>query len=129
MQCLILTGGPRTRIQGHDPMEPEAGRRVAGRPFADWRLRRLTSEGVSSTDFSADYSADRTGVLIHAFVGSGIRWELSMTYVTEAGELPGSASLCRSTADQGLLSQRFFDVGPPTGLRVLDDHRRGQAVR
>ncbi len=125
MQCLILAGGSRTRIRGHDPTEPETGPRVAGMPFADWQPRRRTTEGVSS----ADFSADRMGVLIHAFVGGGFRWERPMPNIQERGELPGTGSAYRSATEQGVLGQRFFDVGPPTGIRVLDDHRRGRAVR
>jgi len=112
-------------MRSHDPTEPEAGLRVAGRPSPERRLRRLTPDGVGATDVGAE----RTGVRIDAFVLDGRTGrDLSMTYARETGGRTGSGAL-RSATAPGVLGQPFFDIGRPAAGRDHDDRFWGRAGR
>ncbi len=101
-------------MQSHDPTVPKALLPVAGRPFADWQLRWLESEGVESVV----YSIGHKGNLIREFVGDGSQWGLSVTYVQETGELLGTGGAVRLAGDQGVLEDRFFVLYGDSYLRV-----------
>jgi NDP-sugar pyrophosphorylase family protein len=114
VQCLILAGGLGTRIQEYDATVPKTLLPVAGRPFADWQLRWLSSEGVDSVV----YSIGHLGGLVRDFVGRGDRWGLAVRYVEETEGLLGTGGAVRLAADQGALDDRFFIVYGDSYLRV-----------
>ena len=114
MQCLILAGGLGTRMRDQDPTVPKTLLSVAGRPFADWQLRWLASEGVDSVVYSVGHKAD----LIRRFVDDGRRWRLDVTYVEETDELLGTGGAIRLAADQGVLDECFFVLYGDSYLQV-----------
>ncbi len=114
MQCLILAGGLGTRMQGYDSTVPKALLPVAGRPFADWQLAWLASEGTDSVV----YSIGHKGGLIREYVGDGTRWGLAVTYVEETAGLLGTGGAVRLAADRNVLDERFFVLYGDSYLRV-----------
>jgi MurNAc alpha-1-phosphate uridylyltransferase len=122
MQCLILAGGLGTRMQEYDPTLPKTLLPVAGRPFADWQLEWLRSEGVESVV----YSIGHLGEQIRQFVGTGERWDLSVEFVEESAGLRGTGGAIRLAADHGVLADHFFVLYGDSYLRLdlagLDAH-------
>jgi NDP-sugar pyrophosphorylase family protein len=101
-------------MQGYNPSLPKALLPVAGRPFADWQLSWLASEGIESVVYSIGYKGD----LIREFVGDGANWGLRVTYVEETGGLLGTGGAIRLAADQDALDERFFVLYGDSYLRV-----------
>ncbi len=114
MQCLILAGGRGTRMQGYDPSLPKALLPVAGRPFADWQLSWLASEGIESVIYSIGYMGD----LVREYVRDGDHWGLAVNYVEETGDLLGTGGAVRLAADHGVVDERFFVLYGDSYLRV-----------
>ena len=114
MQCLILAGGLGTRMQGYDATVPKTLLPVAGRPFADWQLQWLASEGVDSVV----YSIGHLGALIREFAGHGGKWGLTIDYVEEIDRLLGTGGAVRLAADRDVLDDRFFVLYGDSYLRV-----------
>src|ERR1700720_3819134 len=56
--ALILAGGRGTRIAAIHPDLPKPMIPVAGVPFLEWLVRRLTHEGISQFVLSIGYKAD-----------------------------------------------------------------------
>ena len=114
MQCLILAGGLGTRMRAQNPALPKTLLPVAGRPFADWQLEWLASEGVESVIYSIGHRAE----LIRQFVQDGRQWGLTVTYVEETGELLGTGGAIRLASDQGVLDEHFFVLYGDSYLQV-----------
>jgi NDP-sugar pyrophosphorylase family protein len=127
MQCLILAGGRGTRMRSYDPTVPKALLTVADRPFADWQLQWLASEGVESVVYSIGYMGDA----IREFVGAGQRWGLEVEYSQERHGLLGTGGAVRMAAESGALEGRFFllygDSYLQVSLKAVDEayERRG----
>lgn len=114
MQCLILAGGLGTRMKEHDPTVPKTLLPVAGRPFADWQLEWLRSQGVESVVYSIGHLGDQ----IRRFVGSGNRWGLEVQFVEETDGLLGTGGAVRLAADHGVLADDFFVLYGDSYLRL-----------
>lgn len=114
MQCLILAGGMGTRMREYDPSVPKALLPVAGRPFADWQLLWLASEGVDSVVYSIGHQGDA----IKDFVGNGQRWGLDVEYVQERNALLGTGGAVRLAAANGVLDEQFFLLYGDSYLQV-----------
>jgi MurNAc alpha-1-phosphate uridylyltransferase len=114
MQCLILAGGLGTRMQEYDPTVPKTLLPVAGRPFADWQLEWLRSQGVDSVVYSIGHLGDQ----IRRFVGTGEHWDLSVEYVEETAGLRGTGGAIRLAADHGVLTDHFFVLYGDSYLRL-----------
>jgi D-glycero-alpha-D-manno-heptose 1-phosphate guanylyltransferase len=56
--CVILCGGLGTRLAGIAPTLPKAMVPVAGRPFLEWLIAGLRSEGVTRVVLATGYRAD-----------------------------------------------------------------------
>ena len=80
MQCVILAGGRGTRMAPATDEIPKALLPVAGRPFADWQLGWLASQGVDRVTYSIGYLGD----LIRDHVGTGENWGLGVDYVDDS---------------------------------------------
>jgi NDP-sugar pyrophosphorylase family protein len=103
MQCVILAGGLGTRLGPLSADTPKALLPVAGKPFADYQLGWLASEGTTSVVFAIGH----LGAPIREFVGRGDRWDLNVTYTDEGDRLLGTAGALRLAYDQGLLEPAF----------------------
>src|SRR5467141_3511852 len=104
MQCVILAGGLGTRIAAVAPDLPKALIQVAGEPFAHHQLSLLRGAGVQEVVYCIGHRGDE----IRAFVGSGSRWNIRVSYVSEGRKLRGTAGALRLASDRGALAPAFF---------------------
>jgi NDP-sugar pyrophosphorylase family protein len=103
MQCVILAGGLATRMRPITETIPKSLIPVHGRPFIDYQLQWLESQGISKVVLCIGYKgesirahlADRTG-------------NLEVTFVDEGEELRGTAGALRLAFDCGVLDERFL---------------------
>jgi NDP-sugar pyrophosphorylase family protein len=104
MQCTILAGGLGTRMLPRTENVPKTLLPVLGRPFADYQLRWLRSQGVTSVV----YCIGHLGSMIQDYVRDGSGWDLAVTYSDEGESLLGTAGALRLAYDKGLLWDRTF---------------------
>jgi NDP-sugar pyrophosphorylase family protein len=114
MQCLILAGGLGSRMRPYTAAVPKALLIVAGRPFADWQLDWLASQGVSRVVYSVGY----LGSAIQDHIGDGERWSMTITYVHECDGLRGTAGAVRLAVDADVLGETFIVLYGDSYLRV-----------
>jgi NDP-sugar pyrophosphorylase family protein len=103
-------------MQSFDPSVPKAMLTVAGRPFADWQLRRLASEGVESVVYSTGYM----GAAIREFVGTG-RTMGTPSRIRRGAlwpAVPGTGGAVWLAAESGSLEERFFLLYGDSFLQV-----------
>lgn len=103
MQVVILAGGLGTRMARFTASIPKALIPVCGRPFIDWQLRLLASQGIGEVLLCIGY----LGEAIETFVGDGRAWGLEVGYSWERGELLGTGGALRQAAQRGLLAETF----------------------
>ncbi len=101
-------------MHDYDPSVPKTLLPVAGRPFADWQLRWLASEGVDDVVYSIGHLGD----LIRDYVGDGRQWGTKVTYVEETDGLLGTGGAVRLAVDLGVLEDRFFVLYGDSYLRI-----------
>jgi NDP-sugar pyrophosphorylase family protein len=77
---------------------------VAGRPFVDWQLRWLASEGARKVVLSVGHCGEQ----IQSYVADGTQWKLDVRYVWERQGLLGTAGAIRNALDSGVLDDEFF---------------------
>ena len=114
MQCVILAGGRGTRMAPATDEIPKALLPVAGRPFADWQLGWLASQGVVRVTYSIGYLGD----LIRDHVGAGENWGLSVDYVDEGRALRGTGGALRWALEEDALEDQFLVLYGDSYLRV-----------
>ena len=104
MQCVILAGGLGTRMRPVTETIPKILIPVHGRPFADYQLAWLASEGVTDVVLCVAHKGDQ----VRDYVGDGRRWNLRVEYSDEGQELKGTAGALRVACDAGLLEETFL---------------------
>jgi MurNAc alpha-1-phosphate uridylyltransferase len=114
MQCVVLAGGRGTRMAPATDEIPKALLPVAGRPFADWQLAWLASEGVDRVTYSIGYLGDQ----IREHVGAGDPWGLRVDYVDEGRSLRGTGGALRQALEEGALEDQFLVLYGDSYLRV-----------
>jgi NDP-sugar pyrophosphorylase family protein len=82
---------------------PKALLPVAGRPFADWQLRLLRTQGFTDVVYSVGHLGD----MVHGFVGDGSSWGLRISWSDEGTELRGTGGALRLALDAGRLEPDF----------------------
>lgn len=102
LPVAILAGGLATRLHPITHTIPKALVEVAGRPFIDWQLRQLRSEGADRVCICAGFLGEQ----VQAFVGDGARWGLSVTFSFDGPLLLGTGGALRQAAAQ--LGDAFF---------------------
>jgi NDP-sugar pyrophosphorylase family protein len=103
LQVVVLAGGLGTRMARFTTSLPKALIPVCGRPFIDWQLRWLASQGARDVLLCIGH----LGQAIEAFVGDGRAWALHVDYSWERGELLGTGGALRQAAEGGLLEKSF----------------------
>lgn len=103
MECVILAGGLGTRMRPATETIPKALIPVAGRPFIDWQLAWLASEGVTRVVLSIGHQ----GELLRRHVG-GTAAGMRIDYVDEGSRLRGTGGALRFALDSGALGEAFF---------------------
>jgi NDP-sugar pyrophosphorylase family protein len=104
MQCVILAGGPGTRLWPMTQALPKALIPINGRPFADYQLAWLSRQGITDVVYCIGY----LGAQIREAVGDGSRFGLAVRYADEGDELKGTGGAVRGAFDAGLLAETFF---------------------
>ncbi len=104
MQCVILAGGRATRMAPYTDALPKALLPVAGRPFADWQLSWLATQGVDEVIYSIGHLGDQ----IRRHVGGGERWGVKVRYVDEGAKLRGTGGALRQALEESALAEQFL---------------------
>jgi MurNAc alpha-1-phosphate uridylyltransferase len=102
MQVVILAGGLATRMRPLTETIPKVLLPVAGRPFADWLLKRLAAAGFTDVVMAVAHLAEQ----VEAHVGTGQRFGLRVRYSRETGERLGTGGALRLAAP--LLAETFL---------------------
>jgi NDP-sugar pyrophosphorylase family protein len=100
---------------------------VLGRPFADWQLTLLASQGIERLVYCIGHGGDQ----LRNHVGDGARFGLQVTWVSDGEELRGTAGALRVALDQDALDEAFFLLYGDSYLRaslrdVADAWRRSR---
>jgi NDP-sugar pyrophosphorylase family protein len=102
--ALILCGGLGTRLRPALGRVPKVLAPVAGRPFLDYQLDYLQSQGIADVILCTGHGADR----VEEFCGSGARWGARIRSARET-TLLGTAGAIKN-ADRLALSDPFVVV-------------------
>jgi NDP-sugar pyrophosphorylase family protein len=124
MQAVVLAGGLATRMRPQTLTVPKAMLPVAGRPFVDWQLERLVSQGFTSVVMCIAHLGEQ----IRAHVEDGSRYGVRVVWSEEGPTLLGTAGALRAALPH--LEESFlvtygdsylpFDYAEP--VRVLRAH-------
>lgn len=93
MKTVILAGGLGTRLRSVYPDIPKALVPVHGKPFLEWQIELLASQGWRSFVLCVGYAAEK----IERHFGDGSRWGVVIEYSAEAAPL-GTAGAVRHAA-------------------------------
>ena len=104
LQCVVLAGGPGTRMRPATEEMPKALLPVLGRPFADWQLELLAKQGIERVLYSVGYR----GEMIRDHVGDGSRFGLEINYMDEGEHLRGTGGALHLAFHLGELEEAFF---------------------
>jgi NDP-sugar pyrophosphorylase family protein len=100
MKAAILVGGLGTRIRSLYPDIPKALVPIHSKPFLQWQIELLMSQGWRSFVLCVGYAAEK----IEQYFGDGTRWGAAIEYSTEpaplgtGGAIKHAASFLRETA-------------------------------
>ncbi|HVD00465.1 MAG TPA: sugar phosphate nucleotidyltransferase [Candidatus Dormibacteraeota bacterium] len=104
LQVAILAGGLGTRLGPMTERLPKSLVEVAGRPFIDWQLDLLASQGVKRVTVCAGHLAGS----LRSHLGGGSRSGLELVWVDEGESRLGTAGALRLALDRGALDKAFF---------------------
>ncbi len=96
MKAIILAGGFGTRLQGRVPNLPKPMAPIAGRPFLEYVLERLTSGGVRDIILSTGYRASD----ISSYFGATFH-ESTLRYVIETEPLGTGGAITYALRNEG----------------------------
>ena len=102
MQAVILAGGLATRLGERTATLPKSLIEVAGRPFIDWQLERLSASGFSEVILCIGHLGEQ----LMAHVGDGRRFEVSVRYSQDGSRLLGTAGALKRASP--LLEPEFL---------------------
>ena len=100
----ILAGGLATRLRPVTEKIPKALLEVAGRPFIEWQIALLRSQGFTDFVICTGYLGEK----IEAFLGNGSSYGVSIRYSYDGETLLGTAGALRKAID--LLSDPFLMI-------------------
>lgn len=98
----ILAGGLATRLRPITTTIPKALVEVAGKPFIDWQLSQLRTQGLKRVVLCLGYLGEQ----VEAFVGDGSRWGLQVGYSYDGDVLLGTGGALRRALPQ--LGESFW---------------------
>lgn len=93
---------------------PKALIPVLGRPFVDWQLEHLATQGIEHVTLSIGYRGD----MLRAHVGDGSRFGLTVSWVDEGDQLRGTGGALRLALDEGALDEAFFVLNGDSYLPI-----------
>jgi D-glycero-alpha-D-manno-heptose 1-phosphate guanylyltransferase len=110
--ALILAGGLGTRLRAVYSAGPKSMAPVGGRPFLDYLLRWLRSEGVKEVILCVGYKRTH----IQRYVGKGRKWGLRVSYSIEK-HLLGTGGAVKK-AEQLIPGKRLLVMNGDTFMAV-----------
>jgi D-glycero-alpha-D-manno-heptose 1-phosphate guanylyltransferase len=110
--AVILAGGLGTRLRAAYAAGPKSMAPVAGRPFLDYLLRWLQSQGVKEVILCVGYKRTH----IQRYVGKGSKWGLRVAYSIEE-ELLGTGGAVKK-AERLIPGATLFVINGDTFLGV-----------
>jgi D-glycero-alpha-D-manno-heptose 1-phosphate guanylyltransferase len=93
--AVILVGGSGTRLRSVVSDRPKPMAEVAGRPFVEWILLALRTEGVRRVIFCTGHM----GEMVEAHFGDGNRWNVKVEYSRDPMPL-GTAGAARNALNR-----------------------------
>jgi D-glycero-alpha-D-manno-heptose 1-phosphate guanylyltransferase len=102
LDAMILMGGKGTRLRNIVSDRPKPMAEVAGRPFVEWLLLGLGTQGVRRVIFCTGYMSE----VIEAHFGNGRQWDMEIVYARDPFPL-GTAGAVRYALSQ-ICSDRFL---------------------
>jgi len=102
VQAVVLAGGLGTRLRPLTETIPKALIPVAGRPFIEYQIEQFRRHGVTDLVICVGH----LGHLIEDHLGDGRRFDVSIRYGHERGELLGTAGAIKNV--EHLLDDAFF---------------------
>ena len=126
MKALILAGGLGTRLQEVVPDRPKTMAKVKGKPFLEYLVGQLHSQGFEELVLCVGHLAEH----IEAYFGDGSRWGVRIQYAVENTPL-GTAGAIRNASH--LVEGAFLVLNGDTYLeadfrQLLAAHRRCRAA-
>jgi len=79
MQVVILAGGIGSRMHNHAPALPKALIPVCNRPFIEYQLDLLATQGLNDILICSGH----LGNLIENHIGNGLKWQVNVRYSRE----------------------------------------------
>lgn len=110
--AVVLAGGLGTRLRAAYAAGPKSMAPVGGRPFLDYLLRWLRSEGVKEVILCVGYKRTH----IQRYVGKGRKWGLRVTYSIEK-KLLGTGGAVKK-AERLIPGKRLLVINGDTFLDV-----------
>jgi mannose-1-phosphate guanylyltransferase len=101
-QAVILSAGFGTRIKSLFPDVPKVMVPMLGKPILEWHIERLRDHGVKEIFINLHYLPE----VITNYFGDGSKWNIKITYATEAPDILGTAGGMKNF--DGLLHDNFF---------------------
>jgi histidinol-phosphate phosphatase family protein len=83
LEAVILVGGLGTRLRRVVCDRPKPMAEVAGKPFVEYLITRLKTQGIRRVVFSTGYLGDQ----VAAYFGTGDRWGIDIAYSQESEPL------------------------------------------
>ncbi len=111
LPVLILVGGLGTRLESVVRDRPKPMALIAGRPFLEWLVLMLRSQGLTKITFCTGHKAE----MIQNYFGDGSRHGVCLRYSREAYPL-GTGGAVR-LALEGEHAQNFFVLNGDSFLR------------
>ena len=102
LPVAILAGGLATRLRPMTATIPKSLVEVAGRPFIEWQLDYLHSQGIHEVVMCVGY----LGVQIEELVGDGAKYGVHIDYSFDGSKLLGTGGALRKALP--LLGEAFF---------------------
>lgn len=125
MKAVILAGGFGTRLKDVVRDVPKPMASVMGKPFLEHQLNYLKKQGVDEIILAVHYMGDT----IKSYFGSGLRWDINLTYCDEEVAL-GTAGAVKNA--ERYVDDTFFvlngDSYSETNLKeFLEFHRKKES--
>ena len=102
LDTILLIGGKGTRLQGVINDRPKPMAMVAGRPFLEWLVITLQTQGVRRLIFCTGYMSE----VVEAYFGDGRQWGAELVYSLDPFPL-GTGGAVRYALTQ-IQSDRFL---------------------
>ena len=115
-EAVILVGGKGARLQSVMSDRPKPMAEVGGRPFVEWLLLALRTQGVRRTVLCTGYMSE----VVEMYFGDGRQWDMEVVYSRDPVPL-GTAGAVRHALAQ-VRSDRFLMLNGDSYCHVDINH-------